>query len=243
MLITISQGGEIIVKVDDPAVFAGYWKNQEATDKRFARDVFKKGDLYYKSGGTFYPPSSSNHNTFYFKKQVRRTNTFPDALRRDADGRWFFLDRLGDTFRWKSENVSTAEVSTVLGNHPSITEANVYGVSVPNHEGRAGCAALTLSSSTKPADFDYAALLAYLRKQLPKYAVPVFLRVVNGEMARTDNMKQSKVVFRAEGVDLEKVAKGKSPGDRLMWVRPGGSTYEDFGEREWEMLKGEKARL
>lgn len=56
MLTTISQGGEIIVKVDDPAIFAGYWKNQEATDKRFARDVFKKGDLYYKSGGTFSPP-------------------------------------------------------------------------------------------------------------------------------------------------------------------------------------------
>jgi len=165
-----------------------------------------------------------------------------DALRRDNDGRWFFLDRLGDTFRWKSENVSTAEVSTTLGTHPSILEANVYGVSVPNHEGRAGCAALVLNESSAK-DLDYKSLTDYLRKQLPKYAVPVFLRVVEGEMARTDNMKQSKVVFREEGVDLEKVAKGKSPGDRLMWLRPGAETYEVFGKEQWEALKGEKARL
>lgn len=82
-----------------------------------------------------------------------------------------------------------------------------------------------------------------MRKQLPKYAVPVFLRVVKGEMARTDNMKQSKVVFRDEGVDLEKIVKGKSPGDRLMWLRPGAENYEDFGMEQWEALKGEKARL
>lgn len=137
--------------------------------------------------------------------------------------------------------MSTAEVSTVLGHHPSILEANVYGVSVPNHEGRAGCAAIVLNQPS--TQLDYKGLLTYARKQLPKYAVPVFLRVVEGELVRTDNMKQSKVALRDEGVDLEKIAKGKSNGDKIMWVRPGADTYEPFGKEDWEALKAEKARL
>lgn len=81
-----------------------YWGNNQATQKKFERDVFAKGDLYYRTG---------------------------DALRRTSDGRWFFQDRLGDTFRWKSENVSTAEVAEVIGKFPGVVEANVYGVLVP----------------------------------------------------------------------------------------------------------------
>jgi acyl-CoA synthetase (AMP-forming)/AMP-acid ligase II len=98
------EGGEMLVKVPDENVFKGYWNAPEATAKKYARDVFVKGDLYYRSG---------------------------DALRRDKDGRWFFMDRLGDTFRWKGENCSTTEVAECLGRFPSIQEANVYGVEVP----------------------------------------------------------------------------------------------------------------
>lgn len=72
------QGGEMIVNIPNEEAFQGYWNNESATQKKYLRDVFKKGDLYYRSG---------------------------DALRRQSDGRWYFLDRLGDTFRWKSENV------------------------------------------------------------------------------------------------------------------------------------------
>lgn len=71
-------GGEIVVNIPEKQAFQGYWRNEDATEKKFLRDLFKKGDLYYRSG---------------------------DALRRQSDGRWYFLDRLGDTFRWKSENV------------------------------------------------------------------------------------------------------------------------------------------
>jgi acyl-CoA synthetase (AMP-forming)/AMP-acid ligase II len=81
-------GGEILVRVPNEKVFGGYHGNEAATKKKFERDVFKKGDLFYRSG---------------------------DALYRDVDGRWHFKDRLGDTFRWKGENVSTAEVQAVLG--------------------------------------------------------------------------------------------------------------------------------
>jgi acyl-coenzyme A synthetase/AMP-(fatty) acid ligase len=123
-----SMGGEILVKIPNRAAFLGYYKNPESTRKRFITDVFEKGDLYYRCG---------------------------DALRRNDEGKWFFSDRLGDTFRWKSENVSTAEVSEVLGKFEGIIDANVVGVSVPGHEGRAGCAALLL----KRSDLDMNALL------------------------------------------------------------------------------------
>ena len=125
------KGGEIIVKVPDVKVFAGYYQNPEATMKKFERDVFKKGDLWYRSG---------------------------DALRRTDDGRWFFLDRLGDTYRWKGENVSTAEVAEVLGRYPGVVEANVYGVQLPSHDGRAGCAALYIDPNVQRS-FDFGGLL------------------------------------------------------------------------------------
>jgi len=128
-------GGEVIVQIADVKQFAGYYKNPEATMKKFDRNVFKKGDLWYRTG---------------------------DALRRTKDGRWFFMDRLGDTFRWKGENVSTAEVAEVLGHFPGVVEANVYGVALPAHDGRAGCAAVYIDPNAKNG-FDFAGLLKYSR--------------------------------------------------------------------------------
>lgn len=124
------KGGEMIVQVPNEQIFAGYYNNPAATAKKFERNVFKKGDLWYRSG---------------------------DALRRTPDGRWFFMDRLGDTFRWKGENVSTAEVAEVLGKYPGVVEANVYGVALPSHDGRAGCAAVYIDPDVEK--FDYAGLL------------------------------------------------------------------------------------
>jgi acyl-CoA synthetase (AMP-forming)/AMP-acid ligase II len=166
------EGSEIFVKMPHESAFVGYYNNPEATEKRFERNVFQKGDLYYRTG---------------------------DALRRDNDGRWFFMDRLGDTFRWKSENVSTAEVAEALGSFPGVSEANVYGVEVPGHDGRAGCAAINI---TEP--FDFQGLLKHAQKKLPKYAVPVFLRVLKYQTSMHNN-KQNKVPLRNDGVDQRKL--------------------------------------
>ncbi|KAF1963021.1 fatty acid transporter-like protein [Byssothecium circinans] len=170
------EGSEILVALPNEEAFVGYYKNPEATQKMFVRNVFRKGDLFYRTG---------------------------DALRRDEDGRWFFMDRLGDTFRWKSENVSTAEVSEVLGHFPGIVEANVYGVEVPGHDGRAGCAAIYIDPGSL-ATFDFNALLQHARAKLPMYAVPVFIRVLSN-LTTMHNNKQNKVPLRNDGIDLQKL--------------------------------------
>ncbi|KAJ9213165.1 hypothetical protein DTO166G4_5158 [Paecilomyces variotii] len=210
------KGGEIIVAIPDTTAFQGYWKNPEATEKKFLRDVFRKGDLYYRSG---------------------------DALKRNSDGRWYFLDRLGDTFRWKSENVSTAEVSQVIGEFPGVVEANVYGVVVPHHEGRAGCAAIQLSPEVQ-GNFNFQALATHARSKLPRYAVPVFIRVVQSP-SHIHNNKQNKGPLREEGVDPAKTGSRVSDGkmDRLLWLTPGNDRYVDFGKEQWDGLVAGKAKL
>ncbi|KAF2227199.1 putative very-long-chain acyl-CoA synthetase family protein [Elsinoe ampelina] len=211
------EGGEILVYVgDNKAAFAGYWNNPEATEKKFITDVFKKGDRYYRTG---------------------------DALRRTKDGRWYFMDRLGDTFRWKGENVSTAEVAECIGRFEGVAEANIYGVELPSHDGRAGCAALYIEPANR-ATFNYNALLAHCRKQLPKYAVPIFLRLIE-EQNLGHNNKQNKVPLRNEGVDPIKIRNGTAgPKDRILWVRSQKhEQYEEFGEREWAAITGGRVRL
>ncbi|KAK5115950.1 hypothetical protein LTR62_000406 [Meristemomyces frigidus] len=209
------EGGEILVAVPSRAAFGGYWRNTDATNKRFATNVFKDGDLYYRCG---------------------------DALRRSNDGHWYFLDRLGDTFRWKSENVSTAEVADALGRFPGIAEANVYGVTVPGHEGRAGCAALDLT--VPPTEQFFAEVLRYCRSNLPRYAVPVFLRLVKSS-SHIHNHKQNKVGLRQEGVDPEKLGVHEKAGgeDVFLWQKPGAETYVPFEKTDWQTLEQRAARL
>ncbi|KAJ9610752.1 hypothetical protein H2200_005529 [Cladophialophora chaetospira] len=201
-------GGELLFRLESEANFVGYWKNPEATEKKFARNVLRKGDLWYRSG---------------------------DSLKRDKDGKWSFLDRLGDTFRWKGENVSTAEVSECLGRYPGVVDANVYGVQLPNHDGRAGCAALMVNSGVGQS-FDLDGLLRHARRDLPGFAVPLFLRMVSSGALNAFELKQDKVQPRAEGVDPEKVR-----GDQLYVLR--GDRYVLFTKADWEDLSMARARL
>jgi len=168
--------------------------------KKIASDVLVKGDTYFRSG---------------------------DLLRYDSDYFTYFEDRLGDTFRWKSENVSTEEVSTCLGRYPGIDEANVYGVLLPHHDGRAGCARILLSERTP---LDLTGLPEFLSQNLPKYAVPVFI-IVSREVVTTGNLKQLKTTARDAGVDPAKV-------QGVLWLKNGA--YTKFTESDWnQIVKGD----
>ncbi|TKA75845.1 hypothetical protein B0A55_04388 [Friedmanniomyces simplex] len=201
-------GGELLFRLESEASFVGYYKNREATEKKFARNIIRRGDLFYRSG---------------------------DSLKRTPDGKWSFLDRLGDTFRWKGENVSTAEVSEVLGRYPGVIDANVYGVEVPNHDGRAGCAALLLDPQLAK-NFEINPLLRHARADLPNFAVPLFLRIVPEAAMNATGVKQDKVQPRLEGVDPAKVR-----GDPLYVLR--GDSYERFTAADWDSLSAARARL
>jgi acyl-CoA synthetase (AMP-forming)/AMP-acid ligase II len=209
--------GEVLHRLDPATaetVFRGYYKNKSAGDKRFIRDIFHKGDMWFRSG---------------------------DMMRQDAHGRVYFVDRLGDTFRWRSENVSTNEVSDVLGRFPEIAEANVYGVQVPHADGRAGCAAIVPVEGLSADGIDWAGLASHAISNLPRYAVPLFIRVVP-QLEYTGTMKLQKGRLRAEGADVEKIA-ASSPQDRLFWLPPGRDVYVPYGKEEWESVKGGKVRL
>ena len=206
--------GEVIHKLDPSApegLFAGYYKNRGAGEKRKIRDVFRKGDLWFRSG---------------------------DVHRQDPDGCVYFIDRLGDTFRWKSENVSTNEVGDVMGQHEHVAESNVYGVEVPHTDGRAGCAAITLADGVTVESFDFEGLARHAISILPRYAVPIFLRIVSS-FETTGTMKMQKGKLRAEGVDMDKIG-GK---DRFYWLPPGESRYLPFNKKEWEELKARNVKL
>jgi len=147
--------------------FEGY-SNKADSDKKMLHDVFRRGDKWFRTG---------------------------DLMRRDAHGYFYFVDRIGDTFRWKGENVSTGEVGEVLAATPGILEANVYGVHVPGMDGRAGMAALVVDG-----DFVIDDLPARLKARLPPYAHPIFLRL-SPQIEVTATFKQRKVDLVREGFD------------------------------------------
>ncbi|XP_022604374.1 very long-chain acyl-CoA synthetase-like [Seriola dumerili] len=160
--------GLLVAKIGERTPFSGYAKNRQQTEKKKLRDVFVKGDLYFNSG---------------------------DLLKIDNEGFIFFQDRIGDTFRWKGENVATTEVADLLLMVDCIEEANVYGVKVPGHEGRIGMAALKLKKSM---DFDSKATYRHVKNHLPSYARPRFVRIQDA-LAVTGTFKQTKVKLAEEG--------------------------------------------
>ena len=163
--------GEILNDPNKPASrFDGY-ADAAATKSKILRDVFREGDAWFRTG---------------------------DLLRRDAAGYFYFVDRIGDTFRWKGENVSTTEVAEAIAIFPGVREANVYGVSVPGNEGRAGMAALVVDGADH---FDLPGLRAHIAAHLPTYARPVFLRF-RRDLDMTGTFKQKKTELVAEGFDL-----------------------------------------
>jgi acyl-CoA synthetase (AMP-forming)/AMP-acid ligase II len=161
-----------------------------------------------------------------------------DMMRQDSDGRVFFVDRLGDTFRWKSENVSTNEVADMMGRFSQIAETNVYGVQVPGYDGRAGAASVVMADGVTESTFDLQALARHAREMLPGYAVPLFLRITPA-LDYTGTLKIQKGRLKSEGVDPDKIT-GK---DRIFWLPPNGNRYLPFGRDDWDAIKAKSVRL
>lgn len=155
-------------------------------------------------------------------------------VRKDEYNFYYFKDRIGDTFRWRGENVSTVEVSTILADFPGLLDANVYGVQVPHAEGRAGMAAITTKDA---AAFDISKLAAFASASLPTYAVPLFVRLVK-EMPSTSTMKQVKHHLVQEGFDPAKMN-----GDPLYWLPPKATSYQEVTPEVYQQIVDGKFRL
>ncbi|OKH83709.1 long-chain-acyl-CoA synthetase [Mycobacterium sp. SWH-M3] len=163
--------GLLLSKVSDFQPFDGY-TDKSATEKKLVRNAFKEGDVWFNTG---------------------------DLMRSQGFGHAAFADRLGDTFRWKGENVATTEVEAAVAGHPAVEECTVFGVEVPGAGGRAGMAAVQLKEGK---EFDGKALAEAFYGNLPAYAVPLFVRVVS-ELAHTSTFKSQKVELRKQGYGTE----------------------------------------
>lgn len=166
--------------------FDGY-TDPDATEKKILRNVFQQGDAWMRTG---------------------------DLFRRDADGYYYFVDRIGDTFRWKSENVSTTEVADALGDAPGVETMTIYGVTIPGNEGRAGMATIVMQPGQS---FDPSAFFRLARERLPSYAAPVFVRIaVDTDITPT---------FKLRKVDLQKLGYRQTPGDSVWVADPAAGNY------------------
>ncbi|MEY4581117.1 MAG: hypothetical protein RL701_5820 [Pseudomonadota bacterium] len=179
--------GVLLGSIRRRAEFDGY-QDKAASERKVVRDAFKPGDAWFNTG---------------------------DLMRMDRSGHLYFVDRLGDTFRWKGENVATSEVQEQIASWPNVQEVNVYGVSVPGVEGRAGMAAMVLAPDTK---FDPAGLRQHVAEGLPGYARPVFVRLLQ-ELSTTSTLKMKKGDMQNQGFDPRRLT------DPLFLLHPKQDVY------------------
>ena len=179
--------GLCLGQITDPDNFYMY-KDEKATEKKVFRDALRKGDMYINTG---------------------------DLLRDIGFGHVQFVDRLGDTFRWKGENVSTEEVESVINNFEEIDMCSVYGVVIPHTEGRAGMVSIDKKFDE---NFNFNSFLNYLKKYLPNYAIPKFIRFIDG-FDFTATHKIQKVKLKKEGYNINEV------NDHLFVLLPNNSEY------------------
>lgn len=201
----IGEVGEAIGQVrpgEARSDFTGY-ADKAATEKKVLRDVFTKGDVWFRTG---------------------------DLMRQDSEGYLFFVDRVGDTFRWKGENVSTTEVQERLSEAPNVSEAIAYGVPVPHQDGKAGMVGLVTEGRFAIKRFS-----EYAAEQLPTYAQPMFVRVIRS-LETTGTFKYRKVDLVADGFDPDKV-------DGQLYVRGGKGGYVKLTPAIFEQIQSGEYRF
>lgn len=191
----VSKGevGLLIGKITRRSPFDGY-TDPEKNKSVIMSNVFKNGDAYFNTG---------------------------DLVRDIGFRHAQFVDRLGDTFRWKGENVSTTEVENMLCEYPKIAEAVVYGVEIPHTNGRAGMAAITLAEQAQLNEQDLQAMLSCFKKSLPAYAIPVFLRVQK-QVETTGTFKYQKNKLKEQAFNPEKT------NEQILVLLPNSNAYCDM---------------
>jgi len=200
-MIKVKKGevGLMISEINDRFPFPGYVDPAD-NDKKIFRDVFTRGDAWFNTG---------------------------DIMRDIGFRHTQFVDRVGDTFRWKGENVATAEVEEIINAYPAVAGSAVYGVQVPHTDGRAGMAAIQLREGY---EMDWTDFSAYLKDELPSYAIPLFIRVVE-DFEYTSTYKVRKNKLKREGF------RPLHPDD-LRWIKPGkDQPYELLSAGKLEEIK------
>ena len=203
------RAGLLINEIGPNAVFNGY-TDAQASEKKILRNVFEEGDAWFNTG------------------DLIKTVDVGFAL---GKTHYQFVDRIGDTFRWRSENVSTNEVGEILNGSKFINMANVYGVKVPGCEGRAGMVAFV---SENKSSIDWDQLSEFVNTSLPKYARPVFVRIIE-EMDTTGTFKMKKNVLRDESYHIDKHA------DDIFVMMPNSDKYEKLTEEKYNQISSGQA--
>ena len=201
--------GLLVGRITPDTVFEGY-TDEAATESKVLRDLLEPGDAWFNSG------------------DLLKTVDVGYSL---GYPHYQFVDRIGDTFRWKSENVSTNEVGEILNGHPAVKICNVYGVEVPGADGRAGMAAITLETGQ---NFDPAEFAGFVQEQLPAYARPVFVRV-QPDLEVTGTFKLMKTELRKTGYDQS------ATEDPIYVMKPRASTYEALDADYQQVLSSGQA--
>jgi citronellyl-CoA synthetase len=201
--------GLLVGEITDRTPFDGY-TDPAKNAACILQDVFEKGDRYFNTG---------------------------DLVRDIGFRHAQFVDRTGDTFRWKGENVSTTEVENLMCGHATLQDAVVYGVEIPNTNGRAGMAAITPHEGHTADELDLPGLYAHMRAELPPYAVPVFLRIKKA-METTGTFKYQKNNLKKEGFDPALVE-----GEPLYVLLPGTSDYVPLSDAVFAEIKAGKFRF
>lgn len=206
-MIPVKKGatGLLITQINDKQPFEGY-TDPEATDKKILRGVFKQTDHWFNTG---------------------------DMVINQGYKHIAFADRLGDTFRWKGENVATTEVEEVANGFPGVEHSVAYGVEIVGTDGRAGMAALTLKNLK---EFDVAAFSRHINEKLPAYAVPVFVRIREQEDI-TGTFKYRKVELKKEHYDLNQV------NEPIFVMLPKQDSFIPFGQDLAKQIKLKKIRF
>ena len=193
------EAGLLLMKIMGPTTFAGY-TDKKATQKKLFKNPFGKEESWLNTGDMI-------RNIGYHHAQ--------------------FVDRLGDTFRWKGENVSTSEVEDIISSFKQVEHTSVYGVEIPGTNGRAGMASIITTESCENFDFD--GLLSVLKSNLPQYAVPKFIRFLC-ELSTTSTFKIKKSEMKQEGFDLKKI------DDPIYILLPGSKEYITLSENIYENI-------